>query len=135
MTSRKILLIKGGITQNNIIAAEIEKAGYTLLLAKSTFEAIRLIKTEKPCLVVMTCGLPLSVSTNSLSRIRKISEVPILTIGDRDSAVTMLERGADAYLETPISEYVFVSKINAILRRRKYSKPPKNQEQKLVTYY
>ena len=135
MISHKILLIKGGKTKNNIIATEIEKAGYTLLSAKSTLETIRLIKMQKPCLVIMTCGLPFSVTSNTISRIRKISEVPILMIGERDCAAPMLESGVDAYLETPISDNVLVARINAILRRRKYSKPPKKQEQKLVTYY
>jgi DNA-binding response OmpR family regulator len=135
MMSRKILLIKGGGNQNNIIASLIEKVGYISLLAKSTLEAIRLIKTQEPCLVIMTSHLSLSNARNSLSRLQKISKVPIIMIGERDQAVTMLESGADAYIETPINEIELIARVNSILRRQRYSGPKKNKRQKLVTYY
>jgi DNA-binding response OmpR family regulator len=134
MTGPKILLIQGGKTKKNIITPEIEKAGYISIFAENTPEAIRLLKTECPRMVIMVGDLSLSVTRNTLTRLKKLTEVPILMIGDRKDAVLMLESGVDAYLETPISEIELIARVNSVLRRKRYSRPEVKQIQKMVTF-
>jgi DNA-binding response OmpR family regulator len=134
MTGRKILLIGGGKTKKSTINLELEKAGYISMWAKDTPEAIRLLKVEYPCLAIIVSDLPLSGTRNTLLRLRKFTQVPILMIGDRKDAVLMLESGADAFLETPISKIELMARVNSILRRQRYSRPEVKKIQRMVTF-
>ena len=93
-----------------------------MLEANDGQEALRLLFTHKPDLVLLDVVMPTMDGWQTCSRIRDISSnIPIIMLtGKRkteDDVVRGLDYGADEYLLKPVGNRELVARVRAILRR------------------
>ena len=83
-------------------------------------EALRLVESEKPALVVLDLMLPDLDGVEVCKRIRQKGDLPVLMLTARDEDVDKiigLEVGADDYMTKPFNPRELVARVKAILRR------------------
>jgi two-component system, OmpR family, response regulator MprA len=95
--------------------------GYEVLLAADGMEAIRLVTSDAPDLVVLDVMMPGVDGFGVVRRLRQDGvDVPILLLTARDAVtdrVAGLTTGADDYLVKPFALEELVARIEALLRR------------------
>ena len=97
------------------------KAGYAPLVTADPDEALRLVETEQPNLVLMDLMLPGSDGIEVMRDIFQIARVPVIFLSayGRDEIVARaLEAGAADYMVKPFSATELTARIRAALRRR-----------------
>lgn len=125
MASTKILIVDDEINIQELIKFNLKNQGYDVLVAGDGVEALRLVKTEKPDLILLDLMLPGIDGYDVCSQIRKnnsISSIPIIMItakGEEFDKVHGLDLGADDYITKPFSIKELLARVNAILRRTK----------------
>lgn len=103
----------------------LEKAGFRVLKAKNGQKAVRLAQEFRPQLIILDVMMPVMDGMEACREIRKSAElketlVVFLTARGEDySQIAGFEAGADDYITKPIKPKVFISRIQAILRRYK----------------
>lgn len=103
----------------------LEKEGYRVIKAKNGEKAVKLAREHKPQLVILDVMMPVMDGMEACAEIRKIPElagtlVAFLTARGEDfSQIAGFEAGADDYIAKPIKPKVFISRIQALLRRYK----------------
>ncbi|HZU14574.1 MAG TPA: response regulator transcription factor [Chloroflexota bacterium] len=91
-----------------------------VVLAQSGTEALRGFSRELPDLVVLDVSLPPPDGFDVLSRIRQISQVPIMMLtvrGATSDKVHAFDLGADDYLTKPFDHLELLARLRALLRR------------------
>ncbi|WP_437165825.1 response regulator [Falsiroseomonas sp. E2-1-a20] len=98
----------------------LEAAGLAVLRADTATEALRLIATQSPALVLLDLGLPDMDGQEVLVRLRAFSLVPVIIVSAREremEKVQALDAGADDYVEKPFALAELLARIRAALRR------------------
>ena len=96
------------------------KQGYEIDVARTSLEAEQLWMNGKYDLVILDVSLPDGSGYDICQKIRKVSKVPImfLTAADEETDIIMgLDIGGDDYITKPFKLAVFLSRVNALLRR------------------
>ena len=99
----------------------LEEAGYRPIVTHDPEEAVRLVDSEEPDLVLMDMHLPGTDGFELLRRVREISGVPVMFLtahSDSDTAARALRAGADDYVTKPFAPTELIARIEASLRRR-----------------
>jgi two-component system KDP operon response regulator KdpE len=94
--------------------------GYTVVTAENGRDAINLVGTERPDLVVLDLGLPDIDGTSVIAAVRKNSTVPIIVLSARTDApdkVQALDTGADDYVTKPFGIAELLARMRAAIRR------------------
>ena len=115
-----VLVVEDEASIASFVAAYLKNAGYTVKTTPSGNEALRLVESEKPALVVLDLMLPDIDGVEVCKRIRQHSEMPVLMLTARDEDVDKiigLEVGADDYMTKPFNPRELVARVRAILRR------------------
>ena len=120
--AKKILVVDDEPALVRMIAQALTEKGYEVLEANNGQEALRLLFTHKPDLVLLDVVMPTMDGWQTCSRIRDISSnIPIIMLtGKRkteDDVVRGLDYGADEYLLKPVGNRELVARVRAILRR------------------
>lgn len=103
-----------------LMEAYLRKHGIAVSRAVDGKQALELMETAKPDLVVLDVMMPGMDGFGVCREIRRTSEVPILMLTARDEEadrVLGLELGADDYVTKPFSPRELAARIRAILRR------------------
>ncbi len=104
------------------LARSLERYGYRVIEAADGEIALRLFQsTARIDLVVLDIGLPRLDGFAVLSRLRQLSDVPVIMLtgrGEEVDRVVGLELGADDYVLKPYSLRELVARVRARLRRR-----------------
>ena len=104
----------------NGLSFAIKKQGYEIDVARTGLEAEKLWMNGKYDLVILDVTLPDGSGYDICKKIRKVSKVPImfLTAADEETDIIMgLDIGGDDYITKPFKLAVFLSRVNALLRR------------------
>lgn len=104
----------------NGLSFAIKKQGYEIDVARTSLEAEQLWMNGKYDLVILDVSLPDGSGYDICQKIRKVSKVPImfLTAADEETDIIMgLDIGGDDYITKPFKLAVFLSRVNALLRR------------------
>ena len=99
----------------------LEEDGYEVYSSADRGGALRLFYEHKPALGITDLRLPGMDGFRLISRIREMSDVPILahtTQGSEENVVHGLELGADEYLVKPVTRKVFLAQVGSLLRRK-----------------
>ena len=119
-----ILLVEDEPAIQELIAANLARAGHHVLRAADAETAQRLVREAVPDLVLLDWMLPGESGVQLAQRWRadvRTRELPIVMLtarsGERD-VVQSLNSGADDYLSKPFSPSVLVARIRSVLRRR-----------------
>lgn len=117
---KRILLVEDDLSLINGLSFAIQKQGYLLNVAHTRSEIDRLWEKGQYDLVILDVSLPDGSGFDICKTIRKTSKVPImfLTAMDEETDIIMgLDIGGDDYITKPFKLAVFMSRINALLRR------------------
>lgn len=116
----KILLLEDDLSLINGLSFVFKKQGFELSIARTLKEAERMWKDGKYDLLILDVSLPDGCGFEFCKKVRLTSKVPIifLTASDEETSIIMgLDIGGDDYITKPFKLGVFVSRINALLRR------------------
>lgn len=117
-----ILYVEDNPENRLLIRRILQAEGYTMLEASNAYQAIDLVKTENPDLILMDINLPEMDGYTLTARLKtmpKLSTVPIIALtanvmrGDRERT---LEAGCDGYIQKPIDVDALPIQINRYLK-------------------
>ena len=118
--AQTILVVEDEQAIASFVAAYLRKDGFAVRMTASGREALTLVVSESPSLVVLDLMLPDLDGLEVCRRIRETSTLPILMLTARDDdldKIAGLEVGADDYLTKPFNPRELVARVRAILRR------------------
>lgn len=118
----KILLLEDDLSLITGLSFAFKKQGFELDVARTRKEADTLWLEGKYDLLVLDVSLPDGSGFEFCEKVRQVSKVPIifLTASDEEVNIIMgLDIGGDDYITKPFKLGVFISRVNALLRRSK----------------
>ena len=122
MKKNSILVVED---EENLLAAikyNLDNEGYLSITANNGTEAIGLVSSEDPDLVILDVMLPELDGLEVCRIIRKDNDVPIIFLTAKDQEmdrVVGLELGADDYVVKPFSMRELLARVKAMLRRQR----------------
>src|SRR5262249_28355199 len=122
MASR-ILVVDDDRQIVRLVQSYLEQAGMTTLAAYEREQAMHLIRSERPDLIVLDLMLPRRDGweiTRQLRADERLANISILMLTARvedGDKIEGLELGADDYLTKPFNPLEVVARVRAILRR------------------
>lgn len=129
MTKSRIIVIEDEEDILELIAFNLERAGFAVEGASSGEIGLEMVRKGKQDLVVLDLMLPGMTGLEVCRRLRSDSatrRIPILIVsakGEESDIVLGLEAGADDYVTKPFSPKILVARVRAILKRTG-SQPP-----------
>ena len=116
----KILVVEDDNTISSIIKENLEKWGYEASRISDFSDILSCFISFNPHMVLMDINLPYYDGFYWCSKIRELSNIPIVFISSRDTdgdKIRAISQGGDDYIEKPFSMDLLIVKISAILRR------------------
>ena len=107
------LLVKG-------IRFNLQNEGYEVITGSDGLEAVRMVREEKPDLLVLDVMMPNMDGMTACSKIREFSNIPIILLTAKADDMDKLmgfDHGADDYLTKPFNILELKARIRALLRR------------------
>jgi DNA-binding response OmpR family regulator len=129
-----ILLVDDEEAVRKVLTFPLERDGYTVVQAADGEEALQRFDDAKIDLVVLDIMLPRVDGLEVCRRLRATSSVPIIMLTARDDEldkVVGLELGADDYITKPFSIREFRSRVRALLRRARTTRPAGTAEERI----
>ncbi|MCI8796298.1 MAG: response regulator transcription factor [Dorea sp.] len=117
---KQILLVEDDLSLIGGLSFAVKKEGYGVDVARTVLEADEFWSDEKYDLVILDVSLPDGSGFELCKKMRLTSKVPImfLTAADEETDMIMgLDIGGDDYITKPFKLAVFLSRINALMRR------------------
>lgn len=117
---KRLFLLEDDLSLINGLSFALKKQGYEITVARTALEADALWKRGEYDLAVLDVSLPDGSGFDFCKKIRQTSKMPImfLTAADEETDIIMgLDIGGDDYITKPFKLAVFLSRINALLRR------------------
>ena len=118
-----ILIVEDELDLQQILAYNLEHAGYTVRVAGTGRDALRLAQEEPPQLVLLDLMLPDMPGTQICKQLKedpRTQAVPVVMLtarGEESDRVLGFELGADDYVVKPFSVRELLLRTQAILRR------------------
>ena len=117
---KRILVVDDEPNVCELVQLYLEKEGYRVYLAHDGQEALDMIFSRTPDLIVLDLMLPEVDGWEVCRRVRKAMSTPIIMLtarGEDVDKILGLELGADDYLTKPFNPRELVARIKAVLRR------------------
>ena len=115
----KVLIIEDEQRISNFIATVLEANNYDTLTAASGREALSMISSHCPDLIILDLGLPDMDGAVILREVRSWSNLPIIVVSARTrerDKVAALDLGADDYIEKPFGTSELLARIRTAIR-------------------
>jgi len=122
--SAKILIVDDEPRYVRLMEANLLTEGYQVIPAYNGQEALNLVTTQKPELVILDIMMPVLDGFTVCERIREFSNIPIIIVtakGEERDRVRGLDLGADDYIVKPFSATELLARVRAVLRRAQKS--------------
>jgi len=116
----RILVVDDEPAVTDLLAYNLRKAHYEVLVAADGRQALRLAQEGAPDLILLDLMLPEVDGLDVCRELRRASRVPIIMLtarGEEVDRVVGLELGADDYVCKPFSVRELLARIKAVLRR------------------
>jgi len=107
-----------------LITRNLQLEDYDVLAASDGQQALELIESNSPDLVLLDVMMPKMDGFTVCYRVREFSAVPIIIItarGQDQDKVRGLDLGADDYLTKPFSVDELLARVRAVLRRAQFT--------------
>jgi two-component system KDP operon response regulator KdpE len=118
--AKRILVVDDEPRMIGFIRMNLELEGYQVLEAHTGVQALEMIRTQLPDLVLLDVMMPSLDGFETLRMLREFSSVPVIMLtakGEEDDKVYGLELGADDYVTKPFGSRELSSRVRAVLRR------------------
>ncbi len=115
-----ILLVEDEAVFADTLRYNLEREGYSVLMANDGVQALELARQHQPMLVILDVMLPRLDGFSVCRILRAESDIPIIMLTARQDEVDRivgLELGADDYVVKPFSLGELLARVRAILRR------------------
>jgi DNA-binding response OmpR family regulator len=115
-----ILAVDDEILYQHLLKVNLEKEGYDVITANNGEDALEMVSSRHPDLVILDILMPRLDGISTCERIRQFSNVPIIILtarGEEQDRVQGLNVGADDYVVKPFSATELVARVRAVLRR------------------
>jgi DNA-binding response OmpR family regulator len=116
----RILVVDDEPAVTDLLAYNLRRAHYEVLVAADGRQALRLAREGAPDLILLDLMLPEVDGLDVCRELRRASQVPIIMLtarGEEVDRVVGLELGADDYVCKPFSVRELMARIKAVLRR------------------
>lgn len=120
MNDKKILIVDDEKPIVDILKFNLEKEGFSTIVAYDGEEAIKIALAVKPNLILLDLMLPKVDGFNVCKEIRKSLVCPIIMLTAKEEVVDKiigLELGADDYMTKPFSVREVIARVKANLRK------------------
>lgn len=118
--SYRLLIIDDDVALNELLREYLERFGHRLAAATTATDGIRLLRRDRPDLLILDVMLPDADGMEVCREIRRESDIPIVMLtarGDVPDRVLGLEFGADDYVPKPFEPRELVARIETLMRR------------------
>jgi len=125
--STRILIVDDEPSVTDLLAYNLRKAHYDVLIASDGRQALQLAREASPDLILLDLMLPEVDGLDVCRELRKSTSVPIIMVtalGEETDRVVGLEVGADDYITKPFGVRELLARVKAVLRRTR----PENGE-------
>lgn len=116
----KIFIVKDNLRLRTLIKDELIKYDYEVVESEDFKNIVEHIEIENPDLIILDINLPYYDGFYLCRTLRRKSNVPIIIISSRDTAMDQvmgLELGTDDYITKPFIMDVLIAKIKSLIRR------------------
>ncbi|MBV9977269.1 MAG: response regulator [Hyphomicrobiales bacterium] len=120
-TSTVVLVVDDEPQIQRFLKPSLEAAGYKAVMTATGTDALKLIATRAPDVVVLDLGLPDMDGKDVIRGVREWSQVPIIVLSARDregEKIAALDLGADDYVSKPFGIGELLARIRTLLRHR-----------------
>ena len=120
MIGKKVLIIDDDVDVQKINEKVFRNIGAIVKVATNGTDGVRKFFLEKPDLVITDIMMPEMDGYETCSRIRQVSNVPIImltALNSEEEIIRGLESGADDFISKPFSPDVLVARARALFRR------------------
>ena len=117
--NKRILVVDDEAPIQRFLKPALIASGYDVLSAENGRQALHLIATAAPDLIVLDLGLPDMDGKEVLAQARQFSKVPVIVLSARDreaEKIAALDLGADDYVEKPFAIGELMARLRAALR-------------------
>ena len=117
----RILAVDDDPTVLRYVRDALSRAGYAPVVTTDPEEALRILESDRPRLVLLDLMLPGSDGIELMKRILDIADVPVIFLSayGRDEIIARaFEAGATDYMVKPFSPTELVARVRGALRRR-----------------
>ena len=131
LTPKKILIVEDEADIAQLVKLYLEKDGFRPTIAKTGVEGLKLVKAERPDMVILDLMLPEMDGLEICKKIRTSIDTALLPImmltakAEESDTIIGLELGADDYVTKPFSPKVLVARVKALFRRLERADDPK----------
>jgi len=131
LTPKKILIVEDETDIAQLVKLYLEKDGYRPTIAKTGAEGLKLVKADRPDMVILDLMLPEMDGLEICKKIRTSIDTALLPImmltakAEESDTIIGLELGADDYVTKPFSPKVLVARVKALFRRLERADDPK----------
>jgi two-component system alkaline phosphatase synthesis response regulator PhoP len=118
--STRILVVDDEPSVTDLLAYNLRKAHYDVLIASDGRQALNLAREASPDLILLDLMLPEVDGLDVCRELRSSTSVPIIMVtalGEETDRVVGLEVGADDYITKPFGMRELLARVKAVLRR------------------
>jgi two-component system, OmpR family, KDP operon response regulator KdpE len=115
----RVLVVDDEAPIQRFLRPALQASGYEVLSAETGAEALRLIATAAPDVIVLDLGLPDMDGKDVLREARQFCRIPVIVLSARDretEKIAALDLGADDYVEKPFAIGEFLARLRTALR-------------------
>ncbi len=123
MAHTTILIVEDERDLLELLKYNLDREGYDVQAAETGEEALKLVRTRPPDLILLDLMLPSMDGLEVCRSLKNRSEtatIPVIMLtakGEEADIVQGLELGADDYITKPFSPRILMARVRAVLRR------------------
>jgi twitching motility two-component system response regulator PilH len=117
-----ILIADDSPTEVYVLKKILEKHQHTVLIAENGEQAVELVQSNRPALVLMDVVMPVLngfQATRRLSKDPETSDIPVIIVSSKNQETDRLwglRQGAKGYLSKPVDEEELINEMNNLMR-------------------
>lgn len=117
---KRILVVDDEPGILRVLSIQLKLHGYEPVTTPSGTEAVELVRTREPDVILLDIFLPDINGLEVLERVRAFSQIPVIVFSANQSALeTALKAGADFSISKPFNPDYLLGKIKSVLECHK----------------
>ncbi|MGL5081330.1 MAG: adenylate/guanylate cyclase domain-containing protein [Microcoleaceae cyanobacterium] len=131
-----VLIVDDNEVNRDLLSRRVKREGYQVKVAVNGFEALEMMQSQEPDLVLLDIMMPGMNGYQVLETMKqdvKLRYVPVVMISavtDIESVIRCIELGAEDYLPKPFNPVLLRARINACLEKKRYLKQLAAEQEK-----